>query len=67
MVSRIMPSCALIEGTLESGHIYFLYRPKIDTEDVDSIDDISKLVSSGAITLTMFPRSTQLMADSISS
>ena len=32
-------------GTLESGHIYFLYRPKIDHgEDVGSIDDISKYV-----------------------
>lgn len=29
-------------GTLESGHIYFLYRPKIETEEVDSVDDISK-------------------------
>ena len=34
-----------ISGTLESGHIYFLYRPKIDHgDDVGSIDDISKLV-----------------------
>jgi hypothetical protein len=32
-------------GTLESGHIYFLYRPKIDHgDDVGSIDDISKYV-----------------------
>ena len=29
-------------GTLESGHIYFLYRPKIETEEVDSVDDVSK-------------------------
>lgn len=29
-------------GTLESGHIYFLYRPKIDVEDVESVDDVSK-------------------------
>ncbi|ORX33671.1 hypothetical protein BD324DRAFT_639126 [Kockovaella imperatae] len=29
-------------GTLESGHIYFLYRPKVDAEEVDSVDDISK-------------------------
>ena len=30
-------------GTLESGHIYFLYRPKLDKgDDVESIDDISK-------------------------
>jgi hypothetical protein len=32
-----------VPGTLESGHIYFLYRPKIDHgDDVGSIDDISK-------------------------
>ncbi|WRT65621.1 uncharacterized protein IL334_002566 [Kwoniella shivajii] len=29
-------------GTLESGHIYFLYRPKIEKDDAQSIDDISK-------------------------
>lgn len=29
-------------GTLESGHIYFLYRPKIDATDVESLDDVSK-------------------------
>ncbi|WWD16578.1 hypothetical protein CI109_101006 [Kwoniella shandongensis] len=29
-------------GTLESGHIYFLYRPKVEEEDPESIDDISK-------------------------
>lgn len=34
-----------VSGTLESGHIYFLYRPKIDHgDDVGSIDDISKSV-----------------------
>ncbi|OCF34739.1 hypothetical protein I316_03783 [Kwoniella heveanensis BCC8398] len=29
-------------GTLESGHIYFLYRPKVETEDPETIDDVSK-------------------------
>ncbi|WVW80062.1 hypothetical protein I302_102035 [Kwoniella bestiolae CBS 10118] len=29
-------------GTLESGHIYFLYRPKVETEEAESLDDISK-------------------------
>ncbi|WVQ94735.1 hypothetical protein IAU59_001815 [Kwoniella sp. CBS 9459] len=29
-------------GTLESGHIYFLYRPKVETEDPEGIDDVSK-------------------------
>ncbi|ORY27465.1 hypothetical protein BCR39DRAFT_538148 [Naematelia encephala] len=29
-------------GTLETGHIYFLYRPKIDADEVESIDDVSK-------------------------
>ncbi|WVR03883.1 hypothetical protein IAU60_000882 [Kwoniella sp. DSM 27419] len=29
-------------GTLESGHIHFLYRPKVEMEDAESIDDISK-------------------------
>jgi hypothetical protein len=34
-------------GTLESGHIYFLYRPKIDHgDDVGSLDDISKYVQA---------------------
>ena len=32
----------LSSGTLESGHVYFLYRPKIETEEVDSVDDVSK-------------------------
>jgi hypothetical protein len=32
-------------GTLERGHIYFLYRPKIDADEVESIDDISKCVA----------------------
>ncbi|RSH94616.1 hypothetical protein EHS25_004420 [Saitozyma podzolica] len=39
------PSGSLTEpkhGTLERGHIYFLYRPKIDADEVESIDDISK-------------------------
>ncbi|OCF57995.1 hypothetical protein L486_04022 [Kwoniella mangroviensis CBS 10435] len=29
-------------GTLESGHIYFLYRPKVETDEAESLDDISK-------------------------
>ncbi|KAK8861513.1 hypothetical protein IAR55_002334 [Kwoniella newhampshirensis] len=29
-------------GTLESGHIYFLYRPKVEEEDPESLDDVSK-------------------------
>ncbi|KAL7419740.1 hypothetical protein Q5752_005656 [Cryptotrichosporon argae] len=29
-------------GTLESGHIYFLYRPKVEVEDPESLDDVSK-------------------------
>ncbi|KAK4686067.1 hypothetical protein P7C73_g4061, partial [Tremellales sp. Uapishka_1] len=29
-------------GTLEQGHIYFLYRPKIELDEAESIDDISK-------------------------
>jgi hypothetical protein len=29
-------------GTLEAGHIYFLYRPKVEVEDPQSIDDVSK-------------------------
>ncbi|EIW66815.1 hypothetical protein M231_01418 [Tremella mesenterica] len=29
-------------GTLEAGHIYFMYRPKVDAEEVESIDDVSK-------------------------
>lgn len=33
-------------GTLESGHVYFLYRPKIDVDEVDSIDDVSKYVTA---------------------
>ena len=41
------PQADVILGTLESGHIYFLYRPKIDHgDDVGSIDDISKYVQS---------------------
>lgn len=32
------------QGTLESGHIYFMYRPKIDADEVEGIDDISKSV-----------------------
>lgn len=31
-----------LSGTLEAGHIYFLYRPKIDVDDVESVDDVSK-------------------------
>lgn len=31
-------------GTLEAGHIYFMYRPKVEKEDVQSIDDISKCI-----------------------
>ncbi|CAD6570841.1 MAG: hypothetical protein TREMPRED_006054 [Tremellales sp. Tagirdzhanova-0007] len=27
-------------GTVESGHIYFIYRPKIDSAEVDSLDDV---------------------------
>ena len=41
----VFDSCSLNHyhtGTLESGHVYFMYRPKIDTNDVESIDDISK-------------------------
>lgn len=34
-------SC-IISGTLESGHIYFLYRPKVEVDDPESIDDVSK-------------------------
>lgn len=29
-------------GSLEAGHIYFLYRPKVEVEDVESLDDVSK-------------------------
>ncbi|OCF74903.1 hypothetical protein I204_03746 [Kwoniella mangroviensis CBS 8886] len=29
-------------GTLESGHIYFLYRPKVETDEAESLDDIPK-------------------------
>jgi hypothetical protein len=39
------------QGTLERGHIYFLYRPKIDADEVESIDDISKCVGC-----CVFPR-----------
>ncbi|GAA5852860.1 hypothetical protein JCM8547_004712 [Rhodosporidiobolus lusitaniae] len=29
-------------GVLEKGHIYFLYRPKVETNDPQSIDDIQR-------------------------
>lgn len=39
------PTLTPSPGTLERGHIYFLYRPKIDAAEVESIDDISKCVA----------------------
>ena len=35
-----MPGCS---GTIERGHIYFFYRPKVEVEDVESIDDVRNL------------------------
>ncbi|KAG2369545.1 hypothetical protein BDR07DRAFT_1447788 [Suillus spraguei] len=32
-----------IPGVIERGHIYFFYRPKVQREEVHSMDDISKL------------------------
>ncbi|GAA97036.1 uncharacterized protein L969DRAFT_19906 [Mixia osmundae IAM 14324] len=29
-------------GTIEKGHIYFFYRPKVDDDDPKSLDDVSK-------------------------
>jgi hypothetical protein len=29
-------------GTIERGHIYFLYRPKVEQEKVHSIDEIAR-------------------------
>lgn len=29
-------------GTIERGHIYFFYRPKVELEDVSSIDDVQR-------------------------
>lgn len=29
-------------GTIERGHIYFFYRPKVELEDVGSIDDVQR-------------------------
>ncbi|KAI0803202.1 hypothetical protein BC629DRAFT_109147 [Irpex lacteus] len=29
-------------GTIERGHIYFFYRPKVELEDVNSIDDVQR-------------------------
>lgn len=29
-----------ITGTIERGHIYFFYRPRVGVEQVDSIDDV---------------------------
>ncbi|KAJ2934475.1 hypothetical protein H1R20_g2634, partial [Candolleomyces eurysporus] len=30
-------------GTIERGHIYFFYRPKVEVEDVESIDEVKNL------------------------
>ncbi|KAG2159629.1 uncharacterized protein EDB93DRAFT_3642 [Suillus bovinus] len=30
-------------GVIERGHIYFFYRPKVQREEVHSVDDVSKL------------------------
>ncbi|GAA6014128.1 hypothetical protein JCM11491_004114 [Sporobolomyces phaffii] len=29
-------------GTLETGHVYFLYRPKVEVDEPHSLDDVSK-------------------------
>ncbi|GAA5979066.1 hypothetical protein JCM11641_004962 [Rhodosporidiobolus odoratus] len=29
-------------GVLEKGHVYFLFRPKVETDDPHSLDDVSK-------------------------
>ncbi|GAA5880478.1 hypothetical protein JCM16303_005396 [Sporobolomyces ruberrimus] len=29
-------------GTLETGHVYFVYRPKVEVEEPHSLDDVSK-------------------------
>jgi len=30
----------ILQGTIERGHVYFLYRPRVQREEVQSIDDI---------------------------
>jgi hypothetical protein len=30
-------------GTIERGHIYFFYRPRVEVEDVESIDEVRNL------------------------
>lgn len=31
------------KGVLETGHIYFLYRPNVRTEEVESLDDVQRM------------------------
>ena len=33
---------ALTTGTIERGHIYFFYRPKVELEEVSSVDDVQR-------------------------
>jgi hypothetical protein len=43
-VFRVLQSLILFSGVIERGHIYFFYRPKVEHEEVHSIDDVRNLM-----------------------
>ncbi|KAH9913334.1 uncharacterized protein BXZ73DRAFT_92980 [Epithele typhae] len=41
-IRRLVPSPTGAAGTIERGHIYFFYRPKVEREEAHSLDDVQR-------------------------